>query len=247
MSNDLTDLTNNYKKKLEKGYKPTDYSKQYEAIGNNLTAARDAQFQAQKEQLTAQKDQLAQDGRTQRSEAYVAAKKNALLNNEALAARGLARDMYGANSSGVSELSRANQDAALLKNVNALNVSQQQAAADLDRSIVNAGYEKDLAVAQDLADLRQQQLSAQQQEDRFARSYNLDTYNALVSQQASAAANDLALQELAEQQKQNAKANALAEIALYGAVKTDAAAAALGIKKGTKLTKNQLKSLGVNV
>ena len=247
MANDLTDFANNYKKQLEKGYKPADYSKQYTAIGNNLTAARDAQYEAQKQQLTAQKDQLDQEYRAQRSDAYVTAKKNALANNEALASHGLARDMYGKNSSGVSELSRANQDAALLKNINSLNVGQQQATADIDRSIADAGYEKNLAVEQDLADLRIQQLAAQQQEDQFARSYNLDTYNALVSQQTSAAANDIAMKELAEQQKQNAKANALAEIALYGMVKTDAAAAALGIEKGKKLTKKQLRALGVNV
>lgn len=247
MANDLSELTANYKKQLENGYTATDYSKKYDAIGQNLTTARNAQLEAQKEQLEAQKNTIAQNYRNDRNDAYVSAKKNALLNNEALSAYGLARDMYGEASSGASALSRANQDANLLKNINTLNVGEQQEKADIDAQIAAAVYENDLAVAEELADLKLQQLSAQQSENQYARSYNLDAYNALVNQAATEAANEISLQELAEQQKQNAYQNALSEIALYGEVKTDAAAAALGIAKGTKLTDNQLRALGVSI
>lgn len=247
MATSFDDVIANYQKKITDGYTPTDYSKQYEAIGNNLRSAYDAQFAAQKDQMTAQKQELGQDYRQQRSDAYVTAKKNALLNNEALAANGLARNAYGASTSGVSELNRANADAALLKNINALNVGQQREEAEIEKNIAAAQYQKDLDVATALAELGREQLSATQQEEQFGRSYDVDVYNALVSQNATQAANAQAAAELAETQKQNAYNNALSEIALYGYVKTDAAAAALGIAKGTKLTKNQLKALGVSV
>lgn len=245
MATSLDDVVKNYQKKITDGYTPTDYSKQYQAIGNNLQSAYDAQFAAQKEQLAAQKEQLGQEYRSQRSDAYVNAKKNALLNNEILAANGLAHSAHGANTSGVSEMNRVNADAALLKNINALNVAEQQGTTEIDRSILAAQYQKDLDVATALAELEREKLSAQQQEDQFGRGYNLDVYNALVSQNATQAQNAQAAAELAETRKQNAYNNALSEIALYGYVKTDAAAAALGLKKGTKLTKKQLKALGV--
>lgn len=319
MTNNLDDIVKGYQEKITQGYQPKDYSKQYEAIGNNLKSAYDSQFNAQKEQLNAQAEQLVNDYRQQRSGAFVTAKKNAQANNETLAAQGLARDAYGRVSSGTAEKIRTEQDAALMKNINALNVGQQKGITEIQKSIADAEHQKNLDLAEALSQLDQERLTTQQQEDQFGRNYDLSAYEALVSQQATqaeqalaqkeleekirqneianqlerdrfteqqrqnaagntlanaqfteqqkqnalanelarlefeelqkqnAAGNSLASAQLAEQMKQNAYNNALAEIALYGYVKTDAAAAALGLAKGTKLTKNQLKALGVSV
>ena len=209
MANELDDIVKGYQKKLADGYQPKDYSAQYEAIGYNLTSAYDAQFDAQKEQLNAQKGQLMKDYRQQKSDAYVTARQNALKNNEALAAHGLARDAYGNNSSGASEQSRVRQDAALLKNISALNTNQQRGISEIDKSIAEAEYQKNLALSAALSQLDKEKLTAQQQEDQFARTYEVNAFDVLASQQASQAEHELGLRELAEQQKQNEIANQL--------------------------------------
>ena len=138
-------------------------SGQYAAAGQSYSAAMEAAYQAQKAQLEKQAQELARQYEGLRTQSYVNGRLGSIGNNEMLAAKGLAGNLYQGTQSGVSETSRVAQDIAMRNNINLASTQEQAAKDDIAAQILQAGYTKDIQVAQYMADLAIQQAQAEAQ------------------------------------------------------------------------------------
>ena len=196
-------------------YKPYDYTQNYDNIAKARKAALDSAYEAQKATIDAQRPQLEQQYQNLRSQTYANARLNAIGNNEALAANGLAGNLYSAPTSGYSETSRIAENNALRNALASANQQQALATTALDNQILQAGLTRDQAYQSQLADLEAQRLNAAQTENQFAAQYNLNVQQA----------NDAAAQQ--------ARQNALNELQYFGKIISQGAADALGVPIGT--------------
>ncbi len=142
-------------------YSAPDLSSQYAAAGQQYTAALEAAYQAQKAQLEKQAQELARQYEGLRTQSYVNGRLGSIGNNEMLAAKGLAGNLYQGTQSGVSETSRVAQDIAMRSNINLASAQEQAAKDDIAAQILQAGYTKDVQAAQYMADLSLQLAQAQ--------------------------------------------------------------------------------------
>ncbi len=101
-----------------------------------------------------------------RGQAYVNARLNAIGNNEALAAKGLAGNLYADPLSGVSESSRVRQDVAMRNSINAATNSENTALDDLALQLLQAGYTKDQEYAKYAAEIAIKKAEAQAEAER---------------------------------------------------------------------------------
>lgn len=159
-------------------YSAPDLSSQYAAAGQQYTAALEAAYQAQKAQLEKQAQELARQYEGLRTQSYVNGRLGSIGNNEMLAAKGLAGNLYQGTQSGVSETSRVAQDIAMRNNINLASAQEQAAKDDIAAQILQAGYTKDVQAAQYMADLSLQ--LAQAQAELAAQQYQaqVGAYNA---------------------------------------------------------------------
>ena len=97
---------------------------------------------------------------------------NAIGNNEALAARGLAGNAYQNPRSGASETARINENVNLRNNLNLANRQEQSAKDALAQQLVEAGYTRDASIAEYMAELALQKSSAMREENQFATQFN---------------------------------------------------------------------------
>ena len=202
-------------------YKPYDYTQNYDNIAKARKAALDSAYEAQAATINAQRPELENQYKNLRAQTYANARLSAIGNNEALAANGLAGNMYSNPTSGYSETSRIAENNALRNALANANQQQVLATTALDNQITQAGLARDQAYQNQLADLEAQRLNAAQAENQFAAQYNLNVQQA----------NDAAAQQ--------AKQNALNELQYFGKIISQAAADALGVPVGT--TYNSMK------
>jgi hypothetical protein len=220
---------------LKKRYTPTDWSAQYAGIQQSLKDALNAQYAAQKAQYEAQLPQIKQSYDAQRGNVYANARVNALGNNEALAARGLAGNAYASPMTGYSETSRIAETNALRNALNAAGLQQRTAEEGVQQGITQAGLARDQQVATTGADLQRAMLAAMQQENQFAANYGLQEQQ---MQEAVRQHNE----QMAYKQQEAAYDRALRELQLYGRIVTPEASQALGYPVGTNLNAVKGKS-----
>ena len=79
---------------------------------------------------------------------YTNARVNAIGNNEAMAAHGLAGGLYSSPTTGYSESSRIKQNLALQNSLNDANLQEQSARDDIALQIIDAGYTRDKNMAE---------------------------------------------------------------------------------------------------
>ena len=202
-------------------------NKQFDTIGSSYKDMYDAQYQAAVDQLNAQLPKIEQKYDTNRANIYSNARLNALGNNEQLAAQGLGGNAYSSPVSGFSELSRTSENNALRNALARASLAQSSAENDIQTQINQAGTNRDTAYAQAMANLALQKLQAAQSERQFGANYNFNV--------------EQAQQQMEYQKKQDALAQAQWEMATYGAVRSQAAADALGVPVGTTLSSLQVK------
>ena len=153
-------------------YTPYDVSKDYAKAEEAYRKAQQAAYDSQKSSIEYQKQQLTQDYRNQRSDVYKNARVNAIGNNEALAARGLAGNAYQNPRSGASETARINENVNFRNNLNLANRQEQSAKDALAQQLVEAGYTRDASIAEYMAELALQKSSAMREENQFATQFN---------------------------------------------------------------------------
>lgn len=117
---------------------------QYQKYLNKAYESTQADTNAQAAKLKQQYDAA-------RGQANINARLSAIGNNEALAANGLAGNMYASPTSGMSESSRIAQDVALRNNVNSQTLQENSARDELALQLIQAGYTRDINYAQYLA------------------------------------------------------------------------------------------------
>ena len=202
-------------------------NKQFDTIGNSYKDMYDSQYQAAVDQLNAQLPKIEQKYNTNRANIYSNARLNALGNNEQLAAQGLGGNAYSSPVSGYSELSRTTENNALRNALTRASLAQAGAEDDIQTQINQAGTNRDSAYAQALANLALQKLQAAQSERQFGANYNFNI--------------EQAQQQMDYQKQQDALAQAQWEMSTYGAVRSKAAADALGVPVGTTLASLKVK------
>lgn len=123
-------------------------------------ASNQANYQYQQGALGKQYD-------TARGQAYVNSRLGAIGNNEALAARGLAGNLYGGARSGESEMSRVMQNVAMRNTMNAATQQENTALDKLAFEIMQSGLALDMDyakyMAQSIIDKAHAQQEAEQQ------------------------------------------------------------------------------------
>lgn len=207
-------------------YKPYDYTQNYDNIAKARKAALDSAYEAQAATINAQRPELENQYKNLRAQTYANARLSAIGNNEALAANGLAGNMYSNPTSGYSETSRIAENNALRNALASANQQQVLANTALDNQITQAGLARDQAYQSQLADLEAQRLNAAQTENQFAAQYNLNVQQA----------NDAAAQQ--------ARQNALNELQYFGKIISQGAADALGVPIGTTYSSMKVSSGG---
>ena len=120
------------------------YDKQLAAYKAALQAGYDSQAQAIAAQAAKLKDQY----NASRNDIYTNSRLSAIGNNERLAARGLAGNLYDYARSGTSESSRIAQDVAMRKSLAQQNAAEISANADLDLKLLEAQREADAKYAE---------------------------------------------------------------------------------------------------
>lgn len=120
------------------------YDKQLAAYKAALQAGYDSQAQAIAAQAAKLKDQY----NASRNDIYTNSRLSAIGNNERLAARGLAGNLYDYAHSGTSESSRIAQDVAMRKSLAQQNAAEISANADLDLKLLEAQREADAKYAE---------------------------------------------------------------------------------------------------
>lgn len=139
----------------------------YDAAGQQYTNAQNAAYEATKQNLEQQGLKLADQYNALRGQTYSNARLNAIGNNEVLAAKGLAGNLYDGPASGVSETSRVAQNVGMRNDINAATQQEQSAKNDIANQIIQAGFTRDQNVANYLAEQAiakaQAEAAAQQQ------------------------------------------------------------------------------------
>ena len=147
----------------------------YDSAAAQYKAALDAAYNAQKADIDAQAAKLGEQYNAIRSQAYTNARLNAIGNNEVLAAKGLAGNLYDSPVSGASETSRVNQDIGMRNDINAATRQEQSERDALALELLQAGYTRDVEYAKWMADMmiakaQAEQAAAQQAfENQMAR------------------------------------------------------------------------------
>lgn len=157
-------------------YSAPDTSAAYASAAQSYKAALDAAYQNVVQSAQARAEELAGEYATKRNSAYVNSRLNAVGNNEALAAMGLAGNLYATNTSGLSESSRIAQNIALRNNIQDVNLQEQKEKDELAKSIVEAGLTRDIQYAQYLAELQIQQAKQAQSDAQFAYNAQMQNY-----------------------------------------------------------------------
>lgn len=139
----------------------------YDAAGQQYTNSQNAAYEATKKNLEQQGLKLADQYNALRGQTYSNARLNAIGNNEVLAAKGLAGNLYDGPASGVSETSRVAQNIGMRNDINAATQQEQSAKDDIANQIIQAGFTRDQNVANYLAEQHiakvQAEAAAQQQ------------------------------------------------------------------------------------
>lgn len=120
------------------------YDKQLAAYKAALQAGYDSQAQA----IAAQAAKLKNQYNASRNDIYTNSRLSAIGNNERLAARGLAGNLYDYARSGTSESSRIAQDVAMRKSLAQQNAAEINANSDLDLKLLEAQREADAKYAE---------------------------------------------------------------------------------------------------
>ena len=120
------------------------YDKQLAAYKAALQAGYDAQANS----IAAQAAKLKEQYNTSRNDVYTNSRLSAIGNNERLAARGLAGNLYDYARSGTSETSRIAQDVAMRKALAQQNAAEINANSDLDLKLLEAQREADAKYAE---------------------------------------------------------------------------------------------------
>lgn len=134
----------------------------YDSAAAQYKAALDAAYNAQKADIDAQAAKLWEQYNAIRSQAYTNARLNAIGNNEVLAAKGLAGNLYDSPVSGASETSRVNQDIGMRNDINAATRQEQSERDTLALELLQAGYTRDVEYAKWMADMMIAKAQAEQ-------------------------------------------------------------------------------------
>lgn len=134
----------------------------YDSAAAQYKAALDAAYNAQKADIDAQAAKLGDQYNAIRSQAYTNARLNAIGNNEVLAAKGLAGNLYDSPVSGASETSRVNQDIGMRNDINAATRQEQSERDTLALELLQAGYTRDVEYAKWMADMMIAKAQAEQ-------------------------------------------------------------------------------------
>ena len=134
----------------------------YDSAAAQYKAALDAAYNAQKADIDAQAAKLGEQYNAIRSQAYTNARLNAIGNNEVLAAKGLAGNLYDSPVSGASETSRVNQDIGMRNDINAATRQEQSERDTLALELLQAGYTRDVEYAKWMADMMIAKAQAEQ-------------------------------------------------------------------------------------
>lgn len=125
------------------------YDKQLEAYQRALQAAYENQAIANR----AEAGKLKGEYDAARSDVYTQNRLSAIGNNERLAAKGLAGNLYDYARSGTSETSRIGQDIAMRKSIAGLNQSEAESRGDLALALLAAQKEADANYANKVAEV----------------------------------------------------------------------------------------------
>jgi len=161
----------------------------YDSAAQKYKDYLDAAYGSQQASTEAQAAKLKQQYDATRNSAYVGSRLSAIGNNEALAANGLAGNMYAAPTSGVSETSRIAQDIALRGNINSANLQENAARDSLAQELLQAGFTRDMNYAQYMAQAIIDKANAQNsyEQQRFQNGMSIyDIANQLAAQQNAA-------------------------------------------------------------
>jgi hypothetical protein len=139
-----------------------DIGSAYDKAASKYKSALDAAYELQEQQLNAQAEELSRQADTARSQAYVNARLDAVGNNEVLAAKGLAGNIYGESKSGVSETARIAEDVAMRNGINTVTNTETEQRNQIALKILEAGQTRDYEYALKLADLEIAKANAEQ-------------------------------------------------------------------------------------
>lgn len=125
------------------------YDKQLQAYKQALQASYDAQANSIANEVAKSRQQYVGN----RNDTYTNARLSAIGNNERLAAKGLAGNLYDYARSGASETSRIAQDVAMRKNIAGIDQAQINAQNEFQLALINAQKEADANYANRVADI----------------------------------------------------------------------------------------------
>lgn len=134
----------------------------YDKSAAQYKAALDAAYNQQKAGIDAQAAKLGEQYDAIRNQAYVNARLNAIGNNELLAAKGLAGNLYSGSNSGVSETSRIQQSIGMRNDINAATRQEQNERDTLALELLQSGYARDVEYARWMADMMIAKAQAEQ-------------------------------------------------------------------------------------
>ena len=214
-------------------YSGVDLSSRYQAAGQQYTSALDAAYQAQKAQLEKQAQDLGKQYEALRTQAYTNARLGAIGNNEMLAAKGLAGNLYQGTQSGVSESSRVAQDVAMRNNLNTISTQEQAQRDAIAAEIIQTGYTKDIETARYMADLSIKQAEAEMQQAQLAYQSQMSAYGAQMDLYGAMLGDYYNSANLAMQQEAHALDMALNKLNLDKARKSSSGGTSSGTKAVT--------------
>lgn len=125
------------------------YDKQLQAYKQALQASYDAQANSIANEVAKSRQQYIGN----RNDTYTNARLSAIGNNERLAAKGLAGNLYDYARSGTSETSRIAQDVAMRKNIAGIDQAQINAQNEFQLALINAQKEADANYANKAAEV----------------------------------------------------------------------------------------------
>ena len=144
-------------------YEPADTSAYYNQAAARYADALSTVKNAARQSAAARAEALSGQYEALRRQTYAGARLSAIGNNERLAAKGLAGNLYADARSGASETSRVAQDTALRTAIAQANSQEQEARDALALSLLQAESSADENYANNLANLALKQAAAQQQ------------------------------------------------------------------------------------
>ncbi|MBQ9709494.1 MAG: hypothetical protein IJV67_02610 [Clostridia bacterium] len=186
------------------------YRKLYTDTYNQTKTGIDADYKNTLNGINAEEEDLKQAYRQDKSDAYVQAKLNAKSTEERAAAQGLQRG-NGEATSGYTDIQRAADRNAMLRNINDLSAAEQGELDSLAMQRVQAKNDRNLQVGQAVNE----------------RETNIATAEAQREQTTAAREAD---------EQSTAFTRALQRTQIFGYVATEEDAKILGIPKGTKVS-----------